>query len=248
MLRGGEDRERPLVTLPRISFLYQPDAIEIEAAEAAAKVGRERTIRAGLDAWASIQKAESFDGWKRIGAALAIGRTHALRLTGANRPMGRTYSLAFNSWIREHRFDSMAKPVRSWALALNENLDAIEEWRRALSDRDRRRLVNPQSVVKRWQRATAQPPAKPADDPAQAAAQAWRRFVACVEALPPDQAAPFWQLAQAQAGALLDATLNGANLTKFLSRVFLPAHPSRNPDRQRADSGPLEQVQSAVTP
>jgi hypothetical protein len=27
----------------------------------------------------------------------------------------------------------------------------------------------------------------------------WHRFVACVEALPPDQAAPLWQAAQAQA-------------------------------------------------
>jgi hypothetical protein len=35
------------------------------------------------------------------------------------------------------------------------------------------------------------------------AATAWRRFVVCVEALPPDQAIPFWQAAQAQAAAHL---------------------------------------------
>jgi hypothetical protein len=39
------------------------------------------------------------------------------------------------------------------------------------------------------------------------AATAWRRFVTCVEALPPDQAAPFWQAAQAQAAAVCNASL-----------------------------------------
>jgi len=32
---------------------------------------------------------------------------------------------------------------------------------------------------------------------------AWRRFVACVEALPPDQAAPLWRDVQKQAAAFL---------------------------------------------
>jgi hypothetical protein len=203
MLRGGDEQTRPQVTLPKLRFLEAPDEVEREAREAALRIATQRTIRAGLDAWTAINRAESFDGWKRIGAALAIGRAFALHATGANSPHGRRYSTAFNSWIREHHFDTMAKPVRSWALALNENLRAIEEWRSTLPDRERRRLINPQSVVKRWQRATAQPLAKPADDPAQAAAAAWRRFVASVEALPPDQAAPLWQTIQAEAAANL---------------------------------------------
>jgi hypothetical protein len=32
---------------------------------------------------------------------------------------------------------------------------------------------------------------------------AWRRFVGCVEALPPHEAVPLWQAAQAQATAAL---------------------------------------------
>jgi hypothetical protein len=31
------------------------------------------------------------------------------------------------------------------------------------------------------------------NDAGKAAAAAWRRFVACVEALPPDEAEPFWR-------------------------------------------------------
>jgi hypothetical protein len=53
------------------------------------------------------------------------------------------------------------------------------------------------SNVAAWKKATAQPKTKCADDGVKAAAAAWRRFVSCVEALPPDQAAPLWQTAQA---------------------------------------------------
>jgi hypothetical protein len=35
------------------------------------------------------------------------------------------------------------------------------------------------------------------------AAAAWRRFVSCVEMLPPDQAQPFWQSALTDAQAAL---------------------------------------------
>jgi hypothetical protein len=38
--------------------------------------------------------------WKIIGAALAIGKAHALRVTGANRAWGRNYSRAFCDWMR----------------------------------------------------------------------------------------------------------------------------------------------------
>ena len=45
-------------------------------------------IRAGRDAWEAIGKAESFEAWKRIGAARAIGKAHALGVTGANSARG----------------------------------------------------------------------------------------------------------------------------------------------------------------
>jgi hypothetical protein len=41
-------------------------------------------------------------------------------------------------------------------------------------------------------------------------AAAWRRFVACVEALPPDQAAPLWQAAQVQTMKALEIGYAGA--------------------------------------
>jgi hypothetical protein len=106
----------------------------------------------------------------------------------------------------------MAGPTRSVAIELAENSEAITAWRNALPERQGRRLINPQSVVKRW-RAATQPqsdPCRPHDKPAARdlkhdAMTAWRRFVSCVEALPVDQGAPLWQEVQARAAEVLGA-------------------------------------------
>jgi hypothetical protein len=67
-----------------------------------------------------------------------------------------------------------------------------------LSDRERRRLLHPLSNVRRWRAATKQNKTKASDDVAKAAA-AWRRCVACLEALPPDQAQLLWREVYEQA-------------------------------------------------
>lgn len=189
----GEEIPRVSVTLPKVVL---PE-IEDDKNEVAARFAEQRTIRAGIDAWQAISKAETFDGWKAIGKALQMGRDHALRSTGANRPMGRRYCEVFSEWITQHHFDKMPKSVRSVAIELNENLSAIESWRQTLSEKQRKQLVHPLSNVRRWRQATAGKTR--VNDAAKAAAAAWRRFVAYVDKLPPDQAAPFWQAAQAQA-------------------------------------------------
>jgi hypothetical protein len=43
------------------------------------------------------------------------------------------------------------------------------------------------------------------------AAAAWRRFVSCVQALPPDEAEPLWQAALAEVAAMAHAS-HGASL------------------------------------
>ena len=77
-----------------------------------------------------------------------------------------------------------------------ENISAIEVWRATLSEKQRCRLAGPLQNVRRWRKATAP---KPELDAVTQAAAAWRRFIACVNSLPPDQAAPLWKAAQAQA-------------------------------------------------
>ena len=79
---GAQNRLVAPPTLPKIR-LGNFD-IEEEARAAAAKVAERRVIRAGRDAWHEIGRAESFEAWCRIGAALAVGKAYALKATGAN--------------------------------------------------------------------------------------------------------------------------------------------------------------------
>jgi hypothetical protein len=67
------------------------------ANDTAARFLEYRTIKFGREAWEQVNKAESFEGWRRIGAALAIGKAHALRLSQANAPWGATYCRQFST-------------------------------------------------------------------------------------------------------------------------------------------------------
>ena len=96
----------------------------------------------------------------------------------------------------------MRASTRSWCLALNTNLPAIEKWRASLSERERARLRDPQSIVKRWQKATA-PKAKP--DALAKAEAAWKSFIGFMNALPADQAAPLWHAALAELASMAHA-------------------------------------------
>jgi hypothetical protein len=190
-------RMPPPITMPALNLPPVDDgAIEAEAREAQARI---RTIRLGRDSWEQIAKAQSFEGWKRIGAALAIGWDFALRTTGANRPAGQIYSKAFSVWLAQHGFAGIEKTVRSAALDLAEHLTEIEAFRATLSEKRRRQLKHPLSNVAAWRKATAQ--AK-GTDLHRAAALAWRRFVSCAKALPADEAALLWQAALSEAQSM----------------------------------------------
>jgi hypothetical protein len=191
------DREIVSVTLPRLVFMAGRD----DPKAVAEQISTMRTIRAGRDAWQAIGKAESFEAWRSIGAALAIGRAHALRVTGANRAAGQHYCREFGKWVRQHGFDQMPKSTRSVAILLHENAAAIEEWRATLSERQRRRLVHPLTNVRAWRASTVNGNGKCLQDLKREAMRAWRRFVSCACLLPPDQAAPLWQLVVAEAGS-----------------------------------------------
>jgi hypothetical protein len=197
--RGAHGCTAPPVTLARLNL---PPASAEEIKEEAERLATTRTIRRGRDCWNAIHKSESFEGWAAIGAALSIGKAHALRVTGANAAWGRNYSRAFSEWMKEYGFEKMAKSVRSVAIELHENAPAIEAWRETLPERQRKRLVHPLSNVRRWKAATQSNGKAPVDLTRDAMA-AWRRFVCCVELLPPDQALPLWQAAHAQAATAL---------------------------------------------
>jgi hypothetical protein len=77
-------------------------------------------------------------------------KAHALKVSAANRAWGRNYSREFGEWIRQHGFDKMPAATRSVAVELHEHADAITTWRDTLPERQRKRLVYPLSVTRRW--------------------------------------------------------------------------------------------------
>jgi hypothetical protein len=201
-LNGEVVRIAP-VTMPAINL---PDldtkAIEAEARQAQARI---RTIRLGRDAWEQISRSASFESYLAIGFALIVGKTHALRVSRANAAWGRNYSREFGEWMNRHGFATMPKSTRSVSIELAENAEAISAWRDSLPECQRKRLIHPLSVTRRW-KAAVQAKEQAVTDTRKATA-AWARFVAHVEALAPEEALPLWQAAQAQATAVLGATL-----------------------------------------
>jgi hypothetical protein len=135
------------------------------------------------------------ESWKLIGAALAVGKHHALNVTGANAAWGPNYSREFSNWLKQHGFDKMAKSVRSVAVELHENANAIAAWRATLPERQRKRLVHPLSNVRRWRASLNHGHGKCPADLKRDALAAWRRFVSRMRSLPADEAAPLWQAA-----------------------------------------------------
>jgi hypothetical protein len=87
----------------------------------------------------------------------------------------------------------MQKSVRSVAIELHESAAAITAWRDGLH------------VTRRWKASLAHVNGECPQDLKRDAAAAWRRFVACVKALPEAEAAPLWQTVQAQTTEFLDA-------------------------------------------
>jgi hypothetical protein len=134
--RLGEERELVPVTLPKLALLdaQQPDN------DTATRFAEYRTIKAGAAAWEAVQKSGSFDNWEKVAAALARGRDHSMRVSGANRPAGQTYCQAMNQWCAEHGFAGMAKSLRSNAIEMHSHIDEIRSWRDSLPQRQRQRL------------------------------------------------------------------------------------------------------------
>ena len=190
---GEEIYERP-VSMPRFNL---PDIdIEAEAREAAQRVATNRIIRQGRDCWEQINKSNSVETWMLIGRALCVGKAWALHAANTNRAWGSAYSRLFGQWMAKHGFGTMNKNTRTWAIALYENAAEIERWRSGLPEKERKRLRDPQSVVRRWRQscmAHGNGHRCPADLK-RYAVTAWKRFLIYVAALPPADQAAMWSM------------------------------------------------------
>jgi hypothetical protein len=111
-------------------------------------------IAEGRAAWAKVHSSTSFEAWKAIAVALAIGRQHSLRLAKVNAPHGARYSRALNAWLSENGFSTMAYGLRAKCCKLADNLVAIEAWRAGLPEGERDSQNNPEVILRNWRRAT----------------------------------------------------------------------------------------------
>ena len=106
----------------------------------------------GREAWAKIHT--SFETWKSICLALAIGRELAFRKSGANAPHGTRYAKCFNAWIKENGFGNMPFGIRASCLRLADHLEETEQWRNDLPGEARQAQNHPQVILRNWRRAT----------------------------------------------------------------------------------------------
>jgi hypothetical protein len=181
---AGELSQRP-ISMPHFNLAPLDDSEERK--ELARKLAEARTVRAGAEAWAQMARAQSFTAWVAVGRALSIGKQHCLHATGARNTRDRRYCLAFSKWMKACGFTGITPSVRSHAIEVFEHLQDIETWRKNLSDRQRRRLIHPLAVLRRW-RAATMPEGKSLTHLRCDARAALKHFLTCLRKLPTNEA------------------------------------------------------------
>jgi hypothetical protein len=114
----------------------------------------EDAVRLGQEAWHRLRAHSTWQDWKKVGAAHVIGRTTAMRDGHVNKPKGRSYNAAFLAWQKKFGFD-LDKGDRSRLYAVMDHLAEIEAWLATVKPAERLRLNHPNSVWRRWKKATA---------------------------------------------------------------------------------------------
>jgi hypothetical protein len=108
----------------------------------------------GRKALGQLNTARDWSDWQKVGAALAAGRTEAMRRAKTNEPRGRAYNQAFGAVLKREQLgaDRLDSATRNQLLRIQENLAAIEEWREKLEPTHRLKLNHPSAIWRHWQR------------------------------------------------------------------------------------------------
>jgi hypothetical protein len=120
--------------------------------------------REGREALDRISTARDWSDWQKVGAALAAGRTEAMRSANTNRPKGKKYNQDFGDVLKREHLDSIDSATRYQLLQIAENLPAIEEWREKLDPDRRLKLNHPSTIWRNWQRTVKGAGKKQADE------------------------------------------------------------------------------------
>jgi hypothetical protein len=108
--------------------------------------------REGREALDRISTARDWSDWQKVGAALAAGRTEAMKIANTNMPKGKKYNQAFGAVLKRVHLDSIDSATRNQLLRISENLPPIEEWRETLDPDQRLKLNHPSAIWRNWQR------------------------------------------------------------------------------------------------
>jgi hypothetical protein len=112
------------------------------------------TYREGREALEQLSAGRDWSDWQKVGAALAAGRTEAMRIANTNRPKGRKYNRAFGEVLKREQLgtDRLDSATRNQLLRIVKNQSPIEKWRETLAPAQRLKLNHPSAVWRNWQR------------------------------------------------------------------------------------------------
>jgi hypothetical protein len=114
----------------------------------------------GAKAWAKISKATTFEAWKAISLAVAIGRQAAMSEAKVNGPRGKRYARIFGGWLNDNGFAATSFHVRTACYSFADHMQEIETWRASLPEAHRENQNNVEVCLRNWRKST-----KPASPP-----------------------------------------------------------------------------------
>jgi hypothetical protein len=111
-------------------------------------------IAAGRQAWARLRhRSATFDDWIAVAKAVAVGRSHCLRVAQTDRPVGTKYNRQMGAWLTANGLAGITAQERHRALQCLDSLPAIQAWRASLPDEACRKLNHPARVLRHFRTA-----------------------------------------------------------------------------------------------
>jgi len=131
-------------------------------------------FREGREALDRLNTGRDWSDWQKVGAALAAGRTEAMRSANTNRPKGKKYNQAFGDVLKREQLDTdrLDSASRNQLLRIAEKLPEIEAWRATLHPTQRLKLNHPSTIWRNWQRTVKGAGKKQADEVEQSGGEA----------------------------------------------------------------------------
>jgi hypothetical protein len=114
----------------------------------------EAVLDHGREAWNRLRTNHTWDDWKAVGKACAIGQVTAMHDGHVNKPKGRSFNAAISAWNKKYGFQDLDKGVRSRLLDVMKHLAEIEIELAKLPLTKRQQLNHPNAVWRFWKKLT----------------------------------------------------------------------------------------------